>query len=156
MSRGTSKKRKFAVIVAPVLALIGLAVWYLSRANIPVMEPAGSVGDRERNLIWVGVGLSVLVVVPVYVMAVMIAFKYSERNHRSRNVKYSPDWDRSKLFESLWWGIPIVIIGILSVITWYSSHSLDPFRPLDSKTPPLNVQVVALDWKWLFIYPQQH
>jgi cytochrome o ubiquinol oxidase subunit 2 len=91
--------------------------------------------------------------VPTFALTIMIAWKYREGNKRSR--KYRPDWDGSRLFESIWWGIPIVIIGILSVLAWNSSHSLDPYRPLASGGRPMTVQVVALDWKWLFIYPEQ-
>jgi cytochrome o ubiquinol oxidase subunit II len=149
-------RRKLILLLLPVVVLVVVAVWYLSRTNIPVMEPAGQIGAKERNLIWMGVGLSVLVVIPVYVMTIAIALKYNERNHRTKKIQYSPDWDRSRLFEGLWWGIPIVIIGILSVITWCSSHSLDPYRPLDATVRPVTLEVVALDWKWLFIYPQQN
>lgn len=87
-------------------------------------------------------------------MTIAIALKYRESNRKPK--KYRPDWDHSRLFETIWWGVPIAIIVVLSVVTWASAHSLDPYKPLNSTQKTLDVQVVALDWKWLFIYPQQH
>jgi cytochrome o ubiquinol oxidase subunit 2 len=83
----------------------------------------------------------------------MIAWRYRAGNERAR---YTPDWDGNRGLELTWWGIPLAIISVLAVITWQSSHQLDPSRPLASSQSPLTVQVVALDWKWLFIYPDQH
>jgi cytochrome o ubiquinol oxidase subunit 2 len=92
------------------------------------------------------------VVIPVFVLTVYIVLKYHEGNKTAR---YSPEWDHSRLLESMWWGLPLIIITILAVITWNSSHQLDPSRPIVSDKKPLTVQVVALQWKWLFIYPEQ-
>lgn len=152
------RKRSFrtAVIVLPVILILGLLVWYIHGHTIAVLEPAGPIAQKERNLMTVAILMSVIVVVPVYIMTALIALKYHERNHESRKLKYSPDWDHSRLFESIWWGIPIAIIAVFSVITWNSSHALDPYKPLADTTAPITVQVVALDWKWLFIYPKQH
>lgn len=156
MAKRRKRSFKAAVIILPVVVILGLLVWYVQTHTIAVLEPAGPIAQKERNLMTIAILLSVIVVVPVYVMTVLIALKYHERNAESRKVKYTPDWDHSRLFESIWWGIPIAIIAVLSVITWNSSHALDPYKPLASTTDPLTVQVVALDWKWLFIYPQQH
>ena len=150
------KKTKFLPIIFLAIVLIALLSWYLSHHIVAVLSPAGEVARRERDLIFICLGLAVFVVVPVFVMAASIAWRYREDNHKIKERKYSPDWDHSKLYESLWWGIPICIIGILSVITWESSHALDPYKPLSSTVPAMQVDVVALDWKWLFIYPQQH
>lgn len=156
MAKKSKRPLKVVVLALPVLLILGLLTWYLNGHTVAVLEPAGPVAMKERNLMTVALLLSVIVVVPVYVMTVLIALKYNERNHEARKVKYTPDWDHSRLFESIWWGIPIAIIAVLSVITWNSSHALDPYKPLADTTQPLTVQVVALDWKWLFIYPQQH
>ena len=152
-----SKKYKAAVIALVVLIILTALAGYLRTHNVAVLEPAGEVGQKERGLIIFAVLLSVLVVVPVFALAIFIAVRYREGNHKkNRKVKYSPDWDHSRLFESLWWGIPIIIIGILSVVAWVSSHALDPYKPLASTTKPLTIQVVSMDWKWLFVYPAQH
>lgn len=96
--------------------------------------------------------LSLIVVVPVFAMTAYIAWNYREGNTKA---KYQPNWDHSQLAESIWWFIPLALISILAAITWVSSHRLDPYKPLASTNNPLTIQVVALQWKWLFIYPQQ-
>lgn len=137
--------------VALTLAVGGLA-FYLQGYNIPVLMPEGVIADKQRNLIIFATLLGFLVVIPVFIMLFFVAVKYRESNTKA---KYSPDWDSNRWIEGLWWGIPLVIIAVLGVVTWQSSHELDPYRPLDSERKPLNVQVVALQWKWLFIYPDQ-
>ena len=156
MAKKSNRGYKIALLVSPVVVILVALVWYLHSHTIAVLEPAGQIAQKERQLMTVAILLSVIVVVPVYVMAVAIALKFRESNHESRKVKYTPDWDHSRLFESIWWGVPLVIITVLSVITWNSSHALDPFKPLASSQASVTVQVVALDWKWLFIYPEQH
>lgn len=141
------------VAAALVLAagLVSVLVWFVHSHNLAVLNPAGVMAARERNLIILSTLLMLIVVVPVYIFTVLIAVKYRAGNTRA---KYSPNWDHDRRLEFLWWAIPCVIIGILAVITWQSSHALDPYRPLHSSVKPLTVQVVALDWKWLFIYPE--
>ncbi len=159
----TSMKKRREPIVKPwqiflaiVLVVVAATVslwFYLQNKTIPVLEPQGAVGLQERNLIIFTSLLSVIVVVPVFIMLGSFAWRYREGNNKAR---YTPDEDGNKWLETLWWGIPIVIIGILGTVTVISTHQLDPYKPLNSKVKPLNVQVVALQWKWLFIYPSQH
>lgn len=156
MAKRRKSQLKVVLLVLPVLVILGLLVWYFRTHIVAVLQPAGPIAQKERNLMGITVLLAAIVVIPVYAMTVLIALKYRERNHLTRKVTYTPDWDHSRLFESIWWGIPIVIIGILSVVTWNSSHALDPYKPLASSVQPVTIQVVALDWKWLFIYPDQH
>lgn len=136
------------------MAFIAAAVWYFHTHSVPVLEPSGTISQKERNLIIFGLLLAILVVVPVYAMTITIALKYRESNTKHK-AKYSPDWNHDRRIELTWWAIPGVIILILSIVTWKSSHTLDPFKPLASKQAPLSIQVVSLDWKWLFIYPKQ-
>ncbi|MGH7195985.1 MAG: COX aromatic rich motif-containing protein [Candidatus Saccharimonadales bacterium] len=143
-----------AVAVA-IVVVVGLLVWYLATHSIPVFQPTGVTGAKERSLIDFALILSVIVVVPTFALTIYIVWKYREGKHDS-NTKYKPDFDHSVLFESVWWGVPIIIIGILSVVTWRSAHSLDPYQKIASSQPALNIQVVSLDWKWLFIYPEQN
>lgn len=149
------KKYRIILPIVAVALVAALTAWYLSRHSIPVFEPRGPVAHQERGLIFLALILAVIVVVPTFGLTIYIAIKYREENHTAKT-KYRPDFDHSVLFEGLWWGIPIVIIGILSVVAWNSAHSLDPARALASTKKPLTVQVVSLDWKWLFIYPEQH
>ncbi len=146
-----SKKQKYAFIGVVVVWLLGLMAWYVSRFNIQVLNPKGAIASDERDLIIFTVILGVFVLLPVFVMTFWIAWKYREGNTKA---KYRPDWDHNIVAETLWWGIPTAIIVVLSIVTWTTSHSLDPHKPL-SNAAPLKIQVVALDWKWLFIYPEQ-
>lgn len=146
--------KKPLVIGLWIVAMVGLiaaAVWYFSGVSIDVLQPQGEVAAKQRDLIVFTLVLALIVVVPVFFMLFFFAWKYREDNHKAR---YTPEWGDSKWLEIIWWGIPCVIIAILSVITWQSSHALDPYRPLTSDVKPVKVQVVALQWKWLFIYPE--
>ncbi len=153
------KQMRFGKVAGGVLAcaaVIGAAtaaVLYMHHAHIAVLQPRGVVAHQERQLIFTAGLLSLVVVVPVFGLLAYVAWRYRASNV---NARYSPDWDANNLLESMWWLIPSLLILILSVITWRSSHELDPYRSLASKVSPLTVQVVALDWKWLFIYPAQH
>ena len=148
-----SKKQKFVLGAVAAAGLLAVIIHYLLTANIPVLQPAGVVGQKEKHLMILAILLCMIVVVPVFVMTIFIAWKYRESNQKA---KYSPEWDHSRLFETIWWAIPFAIIGVLSVVAWNSSHDLDPFKALAAPgVKPLNIQVISLDWKWLFIYPDQ-
>ncbi len=136
------------------LVLSGIATWiYLQDKDVPIFDPKGSVGAQERDLLVFTLWLSLIVIVPVYTMLVAFAWRYREGN--KHKAAYTPDVDTNHWLEAVWWGIPIVIICILGTVTWITTHKLDPHRQLDSDVPALRVQVVALQWKWLFIYPEQ-
>ncbi len=147
-------KRGYIVgIVVGTLVVLGALFWWLFHGvTFHVLEPTGAVGSQERDLIWLTISLSAVVVLPVFIMLIAFSVKYSEK---SKPAKYAPDWHSNNLVEMVWWGIPIVIIGILGTVTWFTSHSLDPYRPLTSDKKPIEVQVVALQWKWLFLYPEE-
>jgi cytochrome o ubiquinol oxidase subunit 2 len=130
-----------------------ILVWYLHGKNFAVLSPAGLVAVKERNLLFVTVLLGMLVIIPVFILTFWISWKYREGNPRP--AKYSPELAGNRLLETIWWGVPTAIILLLSVITWNSSHALDPHKPLTGRQA-MNIQVVALDWKWLFIYPEQN
>ncbi len=146
------KRTKIGLILVLVALIVALTSWYLRRHMVAVLQPAGEVGHKERNLIAFSAALSVLVIVPVFVLLGMFAWKYRESNVHA---KYSPELEGSNLAETIWWLIPTALIGIIAVITWRSSYAMDPFKRLDTNKQTLHVQVVALDWKWLFIYPDQ-
>ncbi len=150
-----SKKTKITGIVVAVLVFLGLSTWYLARTNIPILEPKGTIALKERNLLFFGLGLSAIIVIPVFVLLFTFVWRYRETNSKS-HARYRPDLDHSVLTEALWWLIPSILIAILSVVTWRSSHTLDPYRPIASKTPTMTIQVISMDWKWLFVYPNQH
>jgi cytochrome o ubiquinol oxidase subunit 2 len=98
--------------------------------------------------------ISGVVVLPVFGMLGLFAWKY--RENAPRKAKYSPELEGNRLAETIWWLVPAIMLTIISVINWRSTYALDPFKRLSSNKPTLHIQVVALDWKWLFIYPDQH
>jgi cytochrome o ubiquinol oxidase subunit 2 len=141
------------LFLAPLAALAG--------CNTVVLNPSGDIAAQQAQLIIVSVILMLLIIVPVLFLVVFFARKYRASNTEAA---YEPDWDHSTKLELVIWGAPLLIIIVLGLITWISTHKLDPYRPLDrldanrpipASTKPLVVQVVALDWKWLFIYPEQ-
>jgi cytochrome o ubiquinol oxidase subunit 2 len=147
-----SGKQKLWLACLLALAASILAIWWLHDKNIPLLQPAGPIGVKEKKLIIIAVLLSLIVVIPVYVMLIGFSLKYREGNKQAR---YEPELDGSRIFESIWWGVPLAIITVLAIITWKGSSSLDPFKPLNSTKPTMTIQVVSLQWKWLFIYPKQ-
>jgi cytochrome o ubiquinol oxidase subunit 2 len=146
------KKAKVLLIIGLLAALAAIAAGYslVKDTVIAVLDPKGTIAAQERELIITATLLMLIIVLPVFVMTFFIAWKYRASNEKAR---YSPDWDHNRAVEFTWWAIPTVIIAVLSVIAWESSHRLDPFKPLASDVQPINVQVVALQWRWLFIYP---
>jgi len=130
-----------------VSIIVGMAVGISKSA---VFNPEGSIAHQQKTLMIFTVMLGMLVVIPVFIMLFLFAWKYRESNKKA---KYRPNESGNRLLETLWWGIPIVIILILSVVTWVSSHELDPYKTVASNNKPIRVQVVALEWRWLFIYP---
>ena len=117
-----------------------------------LLDPVGQVGIEERNLIITATLLMLLVVVPVIIMTLVFAWKYRASN---TSATYTPKWSHSTKIEVVIWTVPILIIIALGVITYKSTHALDPYRPLESDVKPITIEVVAMDWKWLFIYPEQ-
>ncbi|QQS18243.1 ubiquinol oxidase subunit II [Candidatus Saccharibacteria bacterium] len=131
--------------------VVGLLVVLSLNHSFPLLQTRGEIANRQRDLLVFATALALLVLVPVYFMIFTFAWRYRAGHKQD----YKPEWDTHKGYEALWWGIPIAIISVLAVVTWVTSHSLDPFKPLASSQKPLQVQVVALQWKWLFIYPEQ-
>ncbi|MDI2591860.1 ubiquinol oxidase subunit II [Pseudomonas sp. N3-W] len=133
-----------------LLPLIGTLL--LSGCNMTLLDPKGQVGLDERNLIITATLLMLLVVVPVIVMTFLFAWKYRASN---TDAVYAPKWSHSTKIEIAVWAVPVLIIIALGYVTYKSTHALDPYRPLDSDVKPITIEVVAMDWKWLFIYPEQ-
>jgi cytochrome o ubiquinol oxidase subunit II len=119
-------------------------------SDIELFNPKGDIGVQERTLILVALGLMLLVVIPVIVLTLVFAWRYRASNTKAT---YSPKWAHSGAVESVVWTIPCIIVAFLAVLIWRTTHALDPYRPLEADTAPVRVEVVALNWKWLFIYP---
>ena len=131
------------------MVLIAVVTLFLSACDSGALAPRGQIAAEELKLIIFSAEIMLLVVIPVIFMALWFAWRYREKN----NAKYTPDWKHSTVLEIIWWTIPIIIILILGTVTWRTTHSLDPYKPISSPIKPVNVEVVSLDWKWLFIYP---
>ncbi|HRF28528.1 MAG TPA: ubiquinol oxidase subunit II [Candidatus Saccharibacteria bacterium] len=146
-------KTRGVLILAAVLAAIGALGWWLLRdATLDVLQPAGNIAEQQRSLLIVASVLSTIVVVPVFTLLIVFSVRYREGNKKAI---YDPNLTHNAKLEALWWGIPIVIIGVLGVITWQTSHTLDPYKRIASSNEVMNIEVVALQWKWLFLYPHQ-
>ncbi|MFB4394263.1 MULTISPECIES: ubiquinol oxidase subunit II [unclassified Pseudomonas] len=132
------------------LMLLGLIALQLSGCDMVLFNPKGQVGLEQRNLIILATLLMLIVVVPVMIMTLLFSVHYRDSNKKAR---YTPDWSHSPAIEAVVWGVPLLIIIVLGVVTWRSTHALDPYRPLVADRPAIKVQVIATDWKWLFVYP---
>lgn len=146
-------RRLRPLLLLPLLAL-------MSGCKAVVLSPAGDIAAQQRDLLVWSVVLMLIIVIPVMAMIVFFAWKYRESNKETR---YEPDWDHSTHLELVIWTAPLLIIICLGAITWSGTHLLDPYRSLDrvnkgqavaAGVEPLQVNVVAMDWKWLFIYPE--
>ncbi|WP_336174930.1 ubiquinol oxidase subunit II [Alloalcanivorax xenomutans] len=162
--RGTLDYLQYSAM--PILKLVrgmslAAAVALLAGCDAVVMSPSGDVAAQQRDLIVWATVLMLLVIVPVIILTLLFAWRYRSSN---KEATYKPDWDHSTVLELVIWGVPLLIIIALGAMTYVSTHKLDPYRPLDRIAPgkpvpedmePLVVEVVSLDWKWLFFYPEQ-
>lgn len=149
--RGKTVRR----IAVTILTLLALSVLYDDAWALPVssfLEPAGPVAAAQKNhFIWVTL-ITLIVVLPAIILTPYLAWRY---RYGAKKVAYKPKWAFSWLFEILIWGVPTIIVLILSVPLWNSTHQLDPYHPLASTQKPLHIEVIGLDWKWLFIYTDE-
>ncbi|MEZ2223499.1 ubiquinol oxidase subunit II [Rhizobium sp. RCC_161_2] len=123
----------------------------LSSCSLAVLNPTGPVGAGDAAILINATVIMLAIVVPTILLAFWMAWRYRASNP---SAEYLPYWSYSGRIEAVVWSIPILTIMFIGGLIWIGSHRLDPFRPLSSSKPPLEVQVVSLDWKWLFIYPQ--
>lgn len=139
------------VILLLILLLQPLEVFEF-REYIAILFPKGIIALEQRNLLLIIQALMLLVIIPVYVLTFLFSWKYRISNPKA---KYDPEMVDSPLAELIWWGVPLIMTAIICVLTWVKTYELDPYKPLQSDQKPLTVQVVALNWKWLFIYPEE-
>ena len=166
-----------SIRLSPRLIAIAAIAPFLGGCDMIVLDPAGDIARQQGNLIVVSTVLMLLIIIPVVALTIFFAWKYRAANEEA---EYQPDWDHSTQLELVIWAAPLLIIICLGAITWVATHLLDPWRALQppvaegqtlqatqahraaapltstiAEVKPLEVQVVALDWKWLFIYPEQ-
>ncbi len=145
-------KRKFLIgLFAIVIGVVGIVIvlqvkmhWYV--------HPKGIIAQIELELIITNIILMLIIIIPTYIFLFTVVWKYCIKNE---NAKYDPDHSYGPVGELIMWGLPSIIVAVMAVVTWDATHKLNPYKPIESEVKPLTVQVVALDWKWLFIYPEQ-
>jgi cytochrome o ubiquinol oxidase subunit 2 len=137
-------RRRLAILPA-LLALTG--------CQPGVLDPQGFVGASEKMILIDSLAIMLAIVIPTIIATVAFAWWFRATNTKA---KYLPDWSYSGSIELIVWGIPTLTIMLLGGVTWVASHDLDPAVPIVSNTKPIEIQGVSLDWKWLFIYPDQH
>jgi cytochrome o ubiquinol oxidase subunit II len=129
-----------------------IAAMFLASCNEGVLDPHGPVGKAERVILYDSTAIMLAVIIPVIVLTLAFAWWFRARNGRAR---YQPDWEYSGRIEIIIWSIPALVILFLGGIAWTGSHDLDPPAPLQASAAPLDIEVVSLDWRWLFIYPRE-
>lgn len=148
------KKYRVVFGVASVSIILTLLGYLLVRdAHFDVLQPMGSIAKQQRDLLVFVLILAAVVVIPVFTLLGIFAWKYRE-GRKDAKKRHEPEMRDNAWLEVVWWGIPILIICVLAVVTWQTSHSLDPYRKIESNKQAIKVQVVAMQWKWLFIYPE--
>ena len=124
----------------------------LAGCNRGIMDPVGPVGSAEKLILINSTAIMLAIVVPTMIATIAIAWWFRRGNTKAT---YRPDWEYSGAIELVVWSVPALTVMLLGGIAWIGSHDLEPSKPLSSKVPALRVEVVSLDWKWLFIYPDQ-
>jgi cytochrome o ubiquinol oxidase subunit II len=144
-------KIKFLIsLLAIVLGVVGI-VLVLASENALVFHPKGIIAENELELIIINIILMLVIIVPTYILLFAVVWNYCIHPDHS---KYDPDHSYGLVGELLMWGLPSIVVAVMSIITWERTHALNPYDPIESEVKPLIIQVIALDWKWLFIYPE--
>ena len=149
ISAGGGVKQAVGNLRCVAIGVLALLVSGCDRAV--VLNPKGPIADAERGLLFDAFTVMMLVVVPVIVLAFLFAWRY----RAGRSARYEPTWAYSAKIDAIVWLVPALIVIAVGVLVWRSTHKLDPYREIASSEPPIDIQVVAQDWKWLFIYPEQ-
>jgi cytochrome o ubiquinol oxidase subunit II len=131
---------------------VGMVPMVLTACQPGILDPQGVIGIAEKTILIDSLAIMLAIVVPTIAATLGFAWWFRAANTRAA---YLPDWAYSGRIELIVWSIPLLTIILLGGVAWIGSHQLDPARPLASDAPPLEIQAVSLDWKWLFIYPDQ-
>jgi cytochrome o ubiquinol oxidase subunit II len=136
-------------ILAVVIGVIGIVI-VLANENALIVHPKGVIAKSELDLIITNFALMLVIILPTYCLLFAVVWKYCFKNEHA---EHDPNHTSGPLGQLIMWGAPTIVVVVLSLLTWDVTHKLNPYKPIVSDVKPLSVQVVALDWKWLFIYP---
>jgi cytochrome o ubiquinol oxidase subunit II len=142
--------KRIAQSSVALIAVIGVAL--LGGCTEGVLDPKGPIAAAERQILFNALGIMLAIVIPTILATIGVAAWYRASNRRAR---YLPDFEYSERLEVLVWAIPAMTVILVGGVAWVGAHDLDPRKPIVSATKSVRVQVVSLDWKWLFIYPEQ-
>ncbi|HEV7577533.1 MAG TPA: ubiquinol oxidase subunit II, partial [Caldimonas sp.] len=137
---------------APARWLRAVPVLLLAGCQPALLDPRGPIGRAEKLILVNSMAIMLAIVVPTIIATIAFAWWFRAGNRRAR---YLPEWAFSGRIELVVWSIPVMVILLLGGVTWLSAHQLDPRRPIAADAKPIDIEVVSLDWKWLFIYPEQ-
>ncbi len=135
------------------IAISGMLLLQSGCSQMVLFDPKGPVGSTEKFVILAAFGLMLIVVIPVLIMVAWFPWKFRASNTKA---KYTPKWNFSATIEAVVWIVPAIIVTFLAMLAWKTTYHLDPYKPIASAAKPLTIEAVALDWKWLFIYPDQN
>ncbi|WP_322924843.1 cytochrome aa3 quinol oxidase subunit II [Paenibacillus campi] len=155
MSKKPGSRLMFWVVLVVTVLSLALTVWALvaGSSNYAVLNPKGPIAEGQRDVIIISTILTAIVIVPTTILTFVIVWRY--RDKPGRKAKYDPDFNHSNVLESIWWGIPIVVIAVLGIVTVRYTYALEPSVAIKSDKPPVVIQAISLDWKWAFFYPEE-
>lgn len=150
-SAGIISRRLHGVARLSLLLVFGLFLTGCALSDAPVLNPKGPIALAERNLLFTAFWLMMIVAIPAILLTLVFAWRYRRREN---GAAYTPDWEGSWTIEAVVWLVPAAIVIAIGTLVWESTHRLDPYKALTSDKPEFKVQAIALDWKWLFLYPE--
>jgi len=148
---GRSFQRSFRPLAVFLLLGTAFLLQGCALSDAPVLFPKGPIALDERDLLFTAFFIMMIVAIPAIGLTLLFAWRY---RRREEGAAYAPNWDGSWVVEAVVWLVPAAIVIALGTLVWTRTHEFDPYRPLASDKPAFKVQAVALDWKWLFLYPE--
>ncbi len=145
-------KAKTVIFLIDALSIATLFVILARNGNLQLLNPQGYVAQGQSTLLVMALVLAFCIGIPLILFTLFIVFRYQEGNNQA----YTPEWSAGKKLTTAWWSIPACIIFVWAIIGWQSAHAYDPYNPIIAQSKPIEIEVVALRWKWLFIYPQEN
>ena len=146
------KIRRYGTFPIAVLLLFTLFAVLIRNGNMQLLNPQGYIADIQSRILWIAFFLGFLIALSLIGTVYFVVFRYREEN---THVRYEPNWTVKKRTIVVWYLAPLAAIIVISGFLWSTAHAVDQYKPIPSSVAPLSIQVVALQWKWLFIYPEQ-